>query len=290
MYAGIYGLFCAISVMSFSVAIYLLFGRGIPRSSNQLHARLLNAVMNAPYWFFVATDSGEIVTKFSQDMSLVSLALPFAFIDTLFNFGVCIVGAILISLASKWSAMMLPVLMGILYVLQKFYLRTSRQIRLLDLEAKAPLYSHFLETLQGIITIKAFDWQRASSTENATLLDESQRPFYMMYSVQRWLNLVLDLLVAGIATIIVILATHLSDSSSGALGVSLLNILSFSQDLTYLVRTWTDLETSLGAIARLKTFETTTPSEHDRGEKVEPPAEWPPSGKIELNSVSSCYK
>lgn len=290
MYAGIYGLFFAICLLSFMVAIYLLFGRGIPRSSNQLHASLLKAVMNAPYWFFVETDTGDIVTKFSQDMSLVCLALPFTFVDTLFNFGVCLVGAILITLASKWSAMMLPIMTIILYTLQKFYLRTSRQIRLLDLEAKAPLYSHFLETLRGITTIKAFDWQQISSSENAALLDESQRPYYLMYCVQRWLNLVLDLLVAGIATIIVVLATHVNDTSAGALGVSLLNILSFSQDLTYLVRTWTDMETSLGAIARVKTFETTTPNEHSLSDKIEPPAEWPASGKIELKSLSSCYK
>jgi ATP-binding cassette, subfamily C (CFTR/MRP), member 1 len=234
MYAGVYGVFGAICVLSFPVAIYLLFQHGIPRSSNQLHASLLKAVMDAPYWSFTATDTGEIVTK--------------------------------------------------------FYLRTSRQIRLLDLEAKAPLYSHFIEVLKGITTIRAFGWQQVSSAENAALLDTSQRPFYLMYSVQRWLNLVLDLLVAAIATIIVVLSTQLSDSSAGALGVSLLNIFSFSQDLTYLVRTWTEMETPLGAISRVKTFETMTPSEHTHGERVEPNPDWPSNGRVELKSLSSFYK
>lgn len=290
MYAGVYGLFSALCGISFAVAIWLLFSRGIPRSSNGLHAKLLSAAMNAPYWFFVATDTGEIVTKFSQDMSAICLDLPFSFVDTVFNIGVCAVGAILITLASKWSAVMLPLLLVILFVLQKFYLRTSRQMRLLDLEAKAPLYSHFIETLQGITTIKAFDWQQISTRENTEFLDESQRPFYLMYSIQRWLALVLDLLVACIAVIIVILATHLRDTSAGALGVSLLNILSFSQDLAYLVRQYTEMETSLGAIARIKTFATTTPNEHSTGEKIEPPAQWPFKGRIELKSLSSCYK
>ncbi len=43
-------------------------------------------------------------------------------------------------------------------VLQKYYLRTSRQMRLLDLEAKSPLYSHFIESLSGLVTIRAFGW------------------------------------------------------------------------------------------------------------------------------------
>jgi ATP-binding cassette subfamily C (CFTR/MRP) protein 1 len=44
-------------------------------------------------------------------------------------------------------------------VLQKYYLRTSRQMRLLDLEAKSPLYSHFLESLTGLVEIRAFGWR-----------------------------------------------------------------------------------------------------------------------------------
>ena len=43
-------------------------------------------------------------------------------------------------------------------VLQKYYLRTSRQMRLLDLEAKSPLYSHFIESLAGLVEIRAFGW------------------------------------------------------------------------------------------------------------------------------------
>lgn len=290
MYAGVYGAFCGICIVCISASIFLLFHYGIPRSSIALHGTLLKTTLDAPYWFFVSTDTGDIINRFSQDMSLVCMQLPVALIDTLFNAGVCIVGGVLITMGSKWSLTIYPALIVVLYVLQRFYLRTSRQMRLLDLEAKAPLYSYFLETLHGIMTIKAFGWQSSSEAQNARLLDTSQRPFYLMYSIQRWLNLVLDLLVAGVATMIVALAIHLKDSSAGALGVSLLNILTFSQDLTYLIRTWTDLETSLGAVARVKSFEAETPSEHTLQEKTNPPEQWPSQGIIEFRQVSASYR
>ncbi|KAI9167867.1 ABC multidrug transporter B [Paramyrothecium foliicola] len=290
MYAGIYGLFCGLCFFSLTGWIFFLFGYGIPSSSIGLHAKLLGAVMKAPHWFFTSTDTGEILNRFSQDMSLLSLQLPFALADALYNVAICIVGAVLITLSSKWSATIYPPLLLVLYILQKFYLRTSRQIRLLDLEAKTPLYSYFLQTLQGLVTIRAYGWQLPSAKENAALLDSSQRPFYLMYSIQRWLNLVLDLVVAAIATLIVALATQLNDSSAGSLGVSLVSILTFSQDLTALIRTWTDLETSLGAIARVKNFELETPSEHLEKETLEPPAEWPAKGEIEFRNLSSAYK
>ncbi|VUC23409.1 unnamed protein product [Clonostachys rosea] len=290
MYAGFYGAFCGICLICFSVCIIMLFHYGIPRSSNALHATLLKATMNAPYWFLVSTDTGDIINRFSQDMSLVCMQLPAALVDTLFNAGVCIVGAVLITMASRWALTVYPAMMAVLYILQRFYLRTSRQMRLLDLEAKAPIYSYFLETLCGITTIKAFGWQSFAISQNAELLDTSQRPFYLMYSIQRWLNLVLDLLVACLATLIMALATHLKDSSAGALGVSLLNILTFSQDLTYLIRTWTDLETSLGAVARVRSFEAETPCENSSEGTMQPPSDWPSCGGIEFKNLSASYK
>ena len=41
--------------------------------------------------------------------------------------------------ASPYLAITFPFLAALLYVLQKFYLLTSRQLLLLDLEAKSPL-------------------------------------------------------------------------------------------------------------------------------------------------------
>ncbi|XMA20367.1 hypothetical protein WAI453_013158 [Rhynchosporium graminicola] len=69
------------------------------------------------------------------------------------------------------------------------------------------------------------------------------------------------------------LAIQLEATSAGALGVSLVNILSFSRDLNYLIRTWTDLETSLGAISRVRSFEAETPCEHLPDENSTPPAQ-----------------
>lgn len=40
---------------------------------------------------------------------------------------------------SPYIAISYPFLVVLLYFVQRFYLRTSRQLRLLDLEAKSPL-------------------------------------------------------------------------------------------------------------------------------------------------------
>lgn len=69
-----------------------------------------------------------------------------------------------------------------------------------------------------------------------------------------------------------------------------LGIVSFIQDLTYLIHTWTDLKTSLGAVSRIKDFERETPSEHLSGEKAAMPLGRPSSGKIKMEAMSSGYR
>jgi len=112
----------------------------------------------------------------------------------------------------------------------------------------------------------------------------------MMYCIQRWLSLVLQLGVAVLAFIVVTLAVTLTSSTSGGrLGVSLSTIVTFGQALSYLLMFWTMLETSLGAIARLKNFEERTKSEDKPEETFVPEKEWPSAGVLEFKNVSASY-
>lgn len=54
---------------------------------------------------------------------------------------------ILLFLTQALIAVGIPFLFLVLYFLQKLYLRTSRQVRLLDIEKRANVLSNFLETV-----------------------------------------------------------------------------------------------------------------------------------------------
>lgn len=226
-------------------------------------------------------------------MSLIDMQLPTALLQTADGLLACIAQTILIIASSRFVATVIPFAIVVLYFLQRFYLRTSRQIRLLDLESKSPLYTHFLETLSGLHTIRAFHWQSAWDQRSRDLLDRSQQPVYLLYCMQRWLELALDGMVAVCAIIIITLAIQLSESSpsaAGALGVALVNLLNLSNMLSYLIRAWTEMETSIGAVLRVRDFETSTPSENDGpGEVQEPPVDWPQQGAIKFHNVSATY-
>jgi ATP-binding cassette subfamily C (CFTR/MRP) protein 1 len=78
--------------------------------------------------------------------------------------------------------------------------------------------------------------------------------------------------------------------NSGLLGLALVNMMDLSQSLASLIQSWTSLETSLGAIARIKEFSENTPCENLDGEKAVPSFEWPANGELRFEGVSAQYR
>ncbi|KAL9118536.1 MAG: hypothetical protein Q9187_004917 [Circinaria calcarea] len=202
-------------------------------------------------------------------------------------------GAMLIVLCAigNYVAGPVPVLAVVLYFIQSYYLRTSRQVRLLDIEAKAPLYTHFLETIEGILTIRAFHWQPQLQLQCQRLLNQSQKPIYMLFCIQQWLKLVLDLVVGGIAVILVVFVTSFKDKfTSASIGVALNLLLTFNQSLTQAIKMWTMMEISIGAVSRIERFVQDTPSEQRVVNSLPPPLEaWPSCGAIQFERVTASY-
>jgi ABC-type multidrug transport system fused ATPase/permease subunit len=107
--------------------------------------------------------------------------------------------------------------------------------------------------------------------------------------VQQWLNLVLDIVVMIMAAVLATLAVRMH-SSSGFAGASLVTLMSFGENLSGIVIFYTKLETSIGAIARLKNFNETVTPEDKEGEDIIPSEQWPETGSICLNGVSASYR
>ncbi|KAI1100941.1 P-loop containing nucleoside triphosphate hydrolase protein [Jackrogersella minutella] len=112
--------------------------------------------------------------------------------------------------------------------------------------------------------------------------------WYVLISHPRWLNLVLNGVVAVLAIILTTLAVRLR-SNSGFTGASLVTLMGFGDMLSGVVTYYTQLETSLGAISRLKAFDKTAKTENRDDEDIVPPEEWPQRGEISLKGVSASY-
>ncbi|ETS76400.1 hypothetical protein PFICI_11787 [Pestalotiopsis fici W106-1] len=288
-YWGVYSALQLLALLLLFAAAYHLFIVIINRAGSSLHAHLLKAVMEAPLSFFSSTDVGVTINRFSQDLQLVDNELSLSMLTLLLTVFLSLGQVILIIVSSPWVGVAFIIIIPVFYALQNFYLRTSRQLRSLELEAKSPLYTSFLETLSGLSTLRSFGWASETLDKNLKLLDSSQEPLYLLYMIQRWLTFVLDTIVALIAIIVVALSVALK-SSGGLAGVALTQVMSLSMMLTTIVLQWTIVETSIGSVGRIKAFVESTPSENKDGEDLEPPPAWPTKGSIQLDNVSAFYE
>ncbi|QPC72817.1 hypothetical protein HYE68_003569 [Fusarium pseudograminearum] len=289
-YLGVYAALQIIGVIWFAILIWFVIVLVAAKSGITLHKRLLSTVIRAPLSLFTTTDLGSITTRFSQDIGMIDNHLPLGLVVTLASFFGAIAKAGLLAASTPYIAATFPLLGAVYFYLQRAYLRTSRQLRLLDLEEKAPLYTQFLETLSGLATIRAFGWGSAVIEANHALVDRSQRPFYLLMIVQRWLVLVLDLTTAALALLLVGLAVRLrGEVDVGLTGVSLVQLISLSETVNLLIQFWTSIETSIGAVARIKQFAEDTGEENLPGETQEPPSQWPDKGAIQISDLTASY-
>lgn len=96
--------------------------------------------------------------------------------------------------------------------------------------------------------------------------------------------------MASLAVILMATAVGLrSKLNAGFLGIALVNMMNLSHALANLVQHWTSLETSFGAIARIKDFSENTPSEVIPSPDIHPEPSWPNAGNLEFQGVSAAY-
>ncbi|KAH8693924.1 ABC transporter [Talaromyces proteolyticus] len=290
MRIGIYWMLGVLGIIFLVLAAWCLVKVVVQTTMLNVHGSLVKTVFNAPMVFFSLTDAGETVNRFSQDLELIDFELPLALLNMSLAFLLCVAQLIIIAVSAKYIAATIPVCCVAYFFIQKFYIRTSRQLRLMDIEARAPLFSNFMETMSGLATVRAFGWEDKYRSVNHKHLADSQRPFYLLFAVQRWLSLVLDMTVTGFVVMLMGIAVGTMGKMSGSfLGLALVNVASLSSSIKALITDWTVLETSLGAVTRVKNFVQGTKSEHLPDENGLPPPNWPKDGAITFEGVSAAY-
>ncbi|KAI1339794.1 ABC transporter [Xylariaceae sp. FL0016] len=290
MYLGVYVLIQLIGAGALSVALWVAFIRVIANSAYKLHFDLLETVVKAPLRFFTATDVGSLINRFSQDFELIDMALPAIMMNYTSMLFSSSATAIILLIFSKYLGVSVPIVGVLLYFLQKYYLHTSRQLRLLEIETKAPLYTHFLESVSGASTIRAFGWQSHYQERNSLLIDNSQCLAYLQKCVQYALSLALNVIVGILGVILIaIVVTWREKFSPGSVGISLVSVMTFGLYLARLIDLWTQMESSIGAVARVKNFKADTESEIKDSPQIPLPS-WPTTGAITFHEVVASHR
>lgn len=287
---NIYGLL-GLGVLAISMGNHLNWlQRGI-QAGVDLHNRMLQGILKAPIRFFDSTPVGRILQRFSRDLESVDFHLQFSFESAFYCFFQILVSLVfIIALLPALILVIIPV--GFLYyTVQRDYRRPAREIKRIDSIKRSPRFAHFKETLQGLTVIRAYKREAWFSDQFLKNLRESQKAFYNHFMLNRWFSSRVPV-VAGLISIFTCLGLAFSVRSEalspGVAGLAALYSLSFWGYLNWAVRVFSDIESRLTSVERLK-FMAEIPSELDFIGDSDQSALWSPRGEIEFQGVSARY-
>ena len=115
-------------------------------------------------------------------------------------------------------------------LLKRYFVPSSRQLKRMQSASKSPIITHFIETQNGISTIRAYNSQKQFVKMMQKLIDENLMFSYTNNASNRWLALRLELIGSLITISAALFAIISRDTlSAGLAGLS----ISTSLNVTY---------------------------------------------------------
>lgn len=289
-YLGVYGGLGVGQVVSVSVSSLALY-LGTLKAARVLHAGLLGGVLRAPtIGFFDCTPVGRVLNRFSKDVDVLDNVLPM----TLRGWTSCFFGVLgtlfVISLSTPiFLAVIIPI--GFLYyIIQRFYVATSRQLKRLESISRSPIYSHFGESITGATTIRAYGVTERFVEESERGVDHNQCCYYPSCIANRWLAVRLEMMgnfIIFFAALFAVLGRE--KLNAGVVGLSVSYALQITQTLNWLVRMTSEVETNIVAVERIKEY-AETKQEAAWTVEAGPGASWPETGALQLERLALAYR
>ncbi|CAG7831109.1 unnamed protein product [Allacma fusca] len=186
LYLGVYAGLGVGQAVAALIGSFTLFYSSL-NAASYLHESILNNVLRSPMSFFDTTPLGRILNRFAKDVDVVDNTLPTILRGWIHCFyGVIATLAVISYSTPEFVAVIIPT--GIVYYLvQRFYVATSRQLKRLESVSRSPIYSHFGETLTGASTIRAYSMQDRFIHESESKVDHNQISYYPSIVSNRWL-------------------------------------------------------------------------------------------------------
>ncbi|KAM6280160.1 ATP-binding cassette sub-family C member 10 isoform 2-T2 [Porphyrio hochstetteri] len=276
----------------FTIFRAFLFAYGTIRAATVIHNRLLQRVLKATVTFFDTTPTGRILNRFSSDLYCVDDSLPFILNIFLANVYGLLGMLVIITYGLPWISLVLLPLAALYFSIQRYYRRTSRELKRLYSITLSPIYTHFSETLSGLSSIRAMRATRRFEFENQLRLEQNQRCLFASNTAMQWLDIRLQMIGVAVVTAIagIAIIQHQKQlGNPGLVGLALSYALSVTNLLSGLISCFTVTETMMVSVERTEEYTTDIPTE-PQDKLVQVAADWPSQGLVEFQQAVLAYR
>ncbi|OQO03652.1 hypothetical protein B0A48_10317 [Cryoendolithus antarcticus] len=293
-YIGIYFAFGFGSAALVVVQTLILWIFCSIEASRKLHERMAYAIFRSPMSFFETTPTGRILNRFSSDIYRVDEVLARTFNMLFVNAARAAFTLVVICITTPIFMVLIIPLGGLYLWIQRYYLRTSRELKRLDSISRSPIYAHFQESLSGITTIRAYRQQQRFGLENEWRVDANLRAYFPSINANRWLAVRLEfigsIIILSAASFAIISVSSGSGLSAGWVGLAMSYTLQITQSLNWIVRQTVEVETNIVSVERVLEYSRLPSEAPEIISKNRPPVSWPAKGAVSFNNFSTRYR
>ncbi|XP_075236427.1 ATP-binding cassette sub-family C member 4-like [Lycorma delicatula] len=263
--------------------------------SNGLHRKMFNSVIGTSISFFNNNPSGRILNRFSKDLGMIDELLPKFLLDVCQVF--CnVIGSFIVAIIVNPLFVIPAIILGFLTVfVRRFYLKTSKNVKRLEGNARSPVFSHLNSTLQGLPTIRALGAQKILLSEFDNHQDLHTGAMFLFIYTSAGFSSITDILCFIFITCVTfnfLVFKHTGVNGVGAsAGLAITQSLAVAAVLQWGMRASAEVANHMTSTERILEYATLPSEEPDPGSKKgkEGVGNWPREGRVQFNHLSLCY-
>eukprot|EP01006_Ploeotia_vitrea_P048390 TRINITY_DN67229_c1_g2_i1.p1 TRINITY_DN67229_c1_g2~~TRINITY_DN67229_c1_g2_i1.p1 ORF type:complete len:1390 (+),score=148.98 TRINITY_DN67229_c1_g2_i1:25-4170(+) len=266
---------------------------GMLRAATVLHNQMLASVLRVPLSWFDQNPVGRILNRFTGDQFTIDMELPMSLYFIVQCF-VSVASILLIVIGvTPWFAVAIIPLGCIYYYVQTYYRYSSREVARLNSMSRSPILHNFEETIAGagLPTIRAHHQQQHFREKNQLKINNNLKPYWTFNQMNRWLGFRLEFLgscVIGVAAVTAVISRN--TLSPSLVGLSLSNILSFTNTFGWMVRQIVMAESQLTSVERIVEYGDLPAEAAPIVPGNRPARTWPETGRVNISEVCMRYR
>jgi len=163
--------------------------------SIKMFRKMLYKVCHAPInLYFDVTPTGVILNRFSKDINMLDIMIPFQIRAQISNYLVVISAIAVTAYNVIWVLAIVPFIIIILILIMKKFSRTLKEASRMESITASPILTHLGETINGASTIRTYEKVELFQKQQSKLLDQRIAAMIVKRGIQSWFNIRINLI------------------------------------------------------------------------------------------------
>lgn len=290
-YMGIY----AMLTFTTTIFLYLEFftiATVVTTSSKNLNLLAMKKLLHAPMSFIDTTPSGRMINRFTKDTDALDNEITESLRFLMYGIANLIGIFVLCCIYLPWILIAMPFFVFAFICITNYFQATTREIKRIEAVQRSFIHNNYSEVLNGMSTIKSYSAVDRFINLNNKHINSTNEASYLVASNQRWLAIMLELLVFVFTLMITLLCVNrVFKINAASSGLIIGYTFSLGNELSQAIRLYTQVENDMNSAERIQQYAFHMDQEAPfEIANTKPDLLWPQQGQIEFKNVSLSYR